>query len=638
MLIAGAAWHYAHARDHGLDTESAWPMHPVDDRFRGANALGPGDVNQDGFIDYVTNYEFDQRYVITLHPGVSGNFRRPWPAVTAWKPKRLLPWTGVNPENAALGDFDGDGNLDVAAAQGWSRLAFWEGSEPGIRMVWGPPPDRVMDESAWSDGGRIPATIDRGHLIYVVPHDVNRDGATDIVSGGRVHGGNQRKGGVIWIEAPSNQADRRDLSKWAVHDIDPDQYSAHGLALTDIDADGDKDIALANADFDTPEDEEKVLWYENPGKGAPAQKGPWPIHVIYRGSEFYGKPQIATADLDGDGLEDLFTQTAQDIYWFRKTGVGPVSWEMVRIEKAPAAQWLSRPVRVVDLNGDGRLDLVGMLVHEDRILPGDKAAAFWMEYRGDKPRADNWTTHVIKWGSGRMMRLSMFGEKWDQANFADVDRDGDLDIVANCEEWWVDEGDYRFFWNRLLDPISVSVVWFENRLGEEPYVFEEAAGLLVIETENFSWQGGGDWVIRARYPGYSGDGYVQAANSQDTINVEWEATRGLEYNVKVEGGSYHVWLRRWITSEWSRLGSFESNSALIGADGKQHGGIFDNNTDYYDQWFWLRAPDPLTLSPGAHTINLRVREGGYAVDRILMTRDPALVPSGAGPDAGKFIH
>jgi hypothetical protein len=267
--------------------------------------------------------------------------------------------------------------------------------------------------------------------------------------------------------------------------------------------------------------------------------------VIYQGSEFYGKPQIAVADLDGDGLEDLFTQTAQDIYWFKKTGVDPVAWEMIAIKKHPVAQWLSRPVRVVDLNGDGRLDLVGLLIHEERALPGDKAAAFWMEYQDVEPRADNWTTHVIKWGAGRLMRLPMFGEKWDQISFADVDQDGDLDIVANCEEWWVDEGEYRFFWNRLLDPISVSVVWFENRLGEEPYVFEEADGLVVIETEKFSWQGGGDWIIRARYPGYNGDGYVQAANSQDTINVEWEATRGLEYNVKVEGGTYHVWLRRW---------------------------------------------------------------------------------------------
>ncbi len=184
--------------------DAAWPMHPIADRFRGANALGAGDVNQDGFSDYVTNYEFDQRYVIAFHPGVTGEASEPWPTVEAWKPEPLVNGNGVNPEDAALGDFDGDGNLDVVAAQGWSSLPFWEGSEPGVRLIWGPAGADVFDEGAWIDGGRIPSTIDRGHLIYVVPYDVNGDGALDIVSGGRIHGGNGRTGGVIWIEGPDS--------------------------------------------------------------------------------------------------------------------------------------------------------------------------------------------------------------------------------------------------------------------------------------------------------------------------------------------------------------------------------------------------------------------------------------------------
>ena len=44
--------------------ETTWPVHTVADWFRGANALSPGDVDQDGFTDYVTNYEFDQRNVV----------------------------------------------------------------------------------------------------------------------------------------------------------------------------------------------------------------------------------------------------------------------------------------------------------------------------------------------------------------------------------------------------------------------------------------------------------------------------------------------------------------------------------------------------------------------------------------------
>jgi hypothetical protein len=602
-------------------------MHPVAVTYRGANALGAGDVNRDGFTDYVTNYEFDQRYVIALHPGGAGRIKEPWPAVVAWEPEPLANGGGVNPENAALGDFDGDGNLDVVAAQGWSNLPFWEGSEPGVRVVWGPPAGRLTEEGAWTDGGRIPATIDRGHLIYVVPCDVNGDGATDIVAGGRIHGGNGRKGGVIWIEAPGRPDERRDLSQWQVHDIDPDQFSGHGLVLADVDIDGDDDIALANADFDTPEEEEKVLWYENPGAASPAQRRPWPAHVIYEGDEFLGKPQIAAADLDGDGLDDLITQTARDVYWFRKTGIDPVVWERIVIPKDPVARWPARPIRAADLDGDGRLDLVGMLMHEDGDLPGAKAAAFWMRCEGIRPQADNWTTHVIKWGSGRTMLLPIFGEKWDQVQFSDLDRDGDLDIVANCEEWWEDDIEFRFFWDPRLDPQSVAVVWFENRLHEKPYAFREREGLCVMEAEQATDLRDGTWISRALYPGYAGDGYMQDHNMLTRSDAAWSETGGLEYAVEVAGGTYRVWVRRWVPQRWGLLlGRGESDSAWIGVDGRALGGPFDDKPAGVEAWTWVGATEPIELRAGDHTLSLRIREGGYAVDRILLSADPDFVP------------
>ncbi len=404
--------------------------------------------------------------------------------------------------------------------------------------------------------------------------------------------------------------------------------------MTDVDQDGDDDIALANADFDTPESEEKVLWYENPGTGSPAQEGPWPEHVIYQGDEFYAKPQIAVADLDGDGLNDLLTQTAENIYYFKKTGTAPVAWQMIVIRKDPVAQWLARPIRVKDIDGDGRLDLVGMLIHEEGDLPGTKAAAFWMEYKGLEPRADNWTTHVIKWGSGRTMMLGVFGfgEKWDQVDFADVDRDGDQDIVANCEEWWEDDIEFRFFWDPKVDPQSVAVVWFENRLHESPYVFREQDGLCVMEAEHPTDWKDGTWITRTRYSGYGGGGYVQDHNTLTPQSSEWTDTQGLEYAVEVVGGTYHVWLRRWVPERWGLLlGRSESNSAWMGVDGEVIGGIVDNEEGGYGEWSWRCAGHFIQLTPGRHILNLRIREGGYAVDRILLTPDADYVPSGPGP-------
>ena len=614
--------------------EEAWPMHPIDSRFRGANALMPGDVNKDGCIDYVTNYEFSQRYVIALHPGAAGKVRQPWPTVVVKEPKPPFVGQGIDPEHAALGDFDGDGNLDVAGAQGYSERTWWEGSEPGVRIIWGPPAHAIFDPSAWIDAGRIPATIDRGHFIYVTPFDVNGDGATDIVSGGRIHAGNQHKGGVIWIEAPADSEDRRDLSQWQIHDIDPDQYDAHGLLLTDVDQDGDMDIVLANADFDTPESEEKVLWYENVGTGSPAQKDPWPIHVIYQGSEFYAKPQVVAADLNGDGRNDLLVQTEQDIYYFKKTGLNPVTWERIVIRKDPVGQWLARTLKVADLNHDGKLDIFGMLFHKEGTLPGYKAAAFWMEYTGAEPRADNWTTHVIKWGSGRTMVVPVFGEKWDQADVIDVDGDGDLDIVANCEEWWEDGWGIAPFWDLQVSQACVAVVWFENRINEAPYAFAEKDGLCVMEAEHYTALDG-TWVKRANYAGYTGDGYVQDFNAIHPSR-SWNDSDGLRYALDLQGGTYAVWLRRWVPEKWgwflAFLGGSNSNSVWIGIDGMPLAEAFDGEACGFDAWTWIRAYDRITLSPGTHVVYLRVCEGGYAVDKIIWSADPAFAPSGAGPD------
>jgi len=622
--------------DSPVCNDALWPMHAVDSRFRGANGLSPGDVNQDGLDDYVTNYEFDQRLVVSFHPGAGEDPGQPWPTVTAWVPKPLANGNGINPEHSSLADFDGDGSLDVAAAQGWSGLPFWEGSQPGIRLIWGPAPDRALDPEAWTDAGRIPATIDRGHLIYVVPFDVNGDGAVDLISGGRVHGGNGRKGGVIWIEAPADPGLRRDLARWTVHDIDPEQFSAHGLLLADIDQDGDLDLALANADFDTPEEEEQVLWYENPGTGAAAQKDRWPLHVIYQGGEFDGKPQLAPADLDRDGLQDLVVQLARDIYFFRKTGLEPVSWERIVIPKDPATQWPGRPIRVADLNGDGRLDLLGMLMHQDGDLPGDRFSVFWMEYQGNKPAENNWITHPIKFGSGRTMLLPIFGEKWDQANLVDVDGDGDLDVVANCEEWWEADLEFRFFFDPKASARSVAVVWFENRLHEPRYEFREQGGLCVMEAEHFTDLHDGTWVERSLFAGHGGQGCVQDHLALRSVIREWQESRGLEYTFHVQGGAYNLWARRWAPARWgfllAGLGGSNSDSAWFGIDGEPlAGGIFDDGAADFDTWTWVKAPVPLELAPGSHVLHLRVREGGYAVDRILLAADPGFMPAGTGP-------
>ena len=164
--------------------------------------------------------------------------------------------------------------------------------------------------------------------------------------------------------------------------------------------DGDLDLAISSKDWDTPAGEANLYWYENPGSGNPHQKMPWPRREIHDGDVFYTKTQVDIGDLDNDGRNDLVIQSDEHVYLFMNREGSPVSWERVMVPKPMETRFRTRPIRLADINGDGKLDIVGALIHNEGYLPANMAAVFWMEYTGEKPTADNWTTHVIKWGDG----------------------------------------------------------------------------------------------------------------------------------------------------------------------------------------------------------------------------------------------
>lgn len=425
------------------DIHQPWPMHHVCRDFLIANSLNAADVDGDGFDDYSVIDERRGLMTIIFHPGRNGDVREEWPRL-------VLGQTG-NPEYACLGDVDGDGGPDFIAVEG-DDLS--RGLRTGVRIIWHPGRAKARDAAAWEDAGHVPGT-ENAQYLYAECHDIDADGALDVVVGGRRHPVTKQYAGLRWLRAPVDRTVRRDLSKWTSHFIDPETPSGHGFVFVDLNGDRQPDVVDANADWDTPRHAQELCWYENPGVGRPAQLEPWPRHAIWKSTEFYAKPQTAIGDYDGDGLSDIATQTQNFVHFFRCQSRSPVAWQHVRMMKPDWIQWLGRPVKFADLDDDGRLDLVGGLIHNDGNLPKDKASVFWLENDGGSP--ESWNTYPIKWSDGANTRDPWIGEKWDHLLPLDVDGDGDLDLLGNVEEHYrrgPDGTDTSWF----------SVVWFENPL------------------------------------------------------------------------------------------------------------------------------------------------------------------------------
>ena len=156
---------------------TSWAIYPVDNPGDWLpNGLDVADVNGDGFPDFVVNYEWTGRIRVVFHPGADLSRDRYWPAADAG--------TFANAENAAFGDFDGDGNVDIVVVQGIEHHR----DPAAVRILWG---ERVPDPAAppsgytWADGGPLPESVGVGHYLYVKVADLDGSGFPDIVVGGR---------------------------------------------------------------------------------------------------------------------------------------------------------------------------------------------------------------------------------------------------------------------------------------------------------------------------------------------------------------------------------------------------------------------------------------------------------------------
>ncbi len=159
--------------------------------------------------------------------------------------------------------------------------------------------------------------------------------------------------------------------------------------------------------------------------------------------------------------------------------------------------------------------------------------------------------------------------------------------------------------------------------------FLESGGQVVIEAEHFDTNvaradpTGLAPALGSATSGYVAEGYMYPAD-EDVTNSTWDNAAECTYNIDFTNpGTYTIWLRRYFDDDGH-------NSCFVGFDGVQAGGTCDNVTAGTSTWYWYAHTTSVVIPAGTHSFNLRRRERGYKVDRIVITKN-GNTPSGSGP-------
>jgi hypothetical protein len=423
----------------------------------------PADIDADGYVDLVTA-DGDG---LSVFWQTSPRQFDPVPTIPGAYPTVPISF----PLSVQVADFDGDGDLDlVAPSTGASLLFFWQttsrafdplptavGSPIGLSFVQ--PADMDGDGDAdvvavdvqgvmvfWQTNpgefDPLPTRLpDSAALFLPEPADIDGDGDLDLLAtdyfGDRLR--------VLWQASRPALAQTPELLVGGPAMLMPEHIQA-----ADLDGDGDLDLALATS-VGGGSGELLVFWQASPGLFEPAPTAVASFPTIE------DPVCVRLADIDGNGGLDLtcanYLSNGSTVFWQSSAG---------SFDPTPTVVPESHPfsAQVSDVDRDGKLDLMTttrefLAIHWQQEARSFDPLATQLDSRGRVHQPDSVLVADLDADgkpdvfcadelAGNQVRIhwqtkprtfdaqpTVIPSATTSLATADVDADGDLDIVAN---------------------------------------------------------------------------------------------------------------------------------------------------------------------------------------------------------------